>query len=83
MHFYFSINQPILIFLLSFLASVQVGIVNGTEDKPHSRPYMVSVQRKNKHKRGGFLLSEQFFILTAAHCWDGWRCYQIDVVCSM
>uniref|UniRef100_A0A671SIG2 trypsin n=1 Tax=Sinocyclocheilus anshuiensis TaxID=1608454 RepID=A0A671SIG2_9TELE len=60
-------NQPILIFLFSFLASVQVGIVNGTEAKPHSRPYMVSVQSDNKHKCGGFLVSEQF-VMTAAHC---------------
>uniref|UniRef100_A0A671SIG0 trypsin n=1 Tax=Sinocyclocheilus anshuiensis TaxID=1608454 RepID=A0A671SIG0_9TELE len=64
---YFSFNQPILIFLFSFLASVQVGIVNGTEAKPHSRPYMVSVQSDNKHKCGGFLVSEQF-VMTAAHC---------------
>uniref|UniRef100_A0A673JM59 Si:dkey-78l4.13 n=1 Tax=Sinocyclocheilus rhinocerous TaxID=307959 RepID=A0A673JM59_9TELE len=65
--FYFSFNQPILIFLFPFLASVQVGIVNGTEAKPHSRPYMVSVQSYNKHKCGGFLVSEQF-VMTAAHC---------------
>ncbi|XDV22388.1 hypothetical protein PO909_027290 [Leuciscus waleckii] len=48
--------------------SVDVGIVNGTEAKPHSRPYMVSIQRNNKHKCGGFLVSEQF-VMTAAHCY--------------
>ncbi|XP_059425486.1 mast cell protease 1A-like, partial [Carassius carassius] len=52
---------------LSFPASVQVGIVNGTEAKPHSRPYMVSIQRNKKHICGGFLVSAQF-VMTAAHC---------------
>ncbi len=52
---------------ISLLASVQVGIVNGTESKPHSRPYMVSIQRNKEHICGGFLVSEQF-VMTAAHC---------------
>ncbi|XP_049321842.1 cathepsin G-like [Astyanax mexicanus] len=46
-----------------------VGIINGTEAKPHSRPYMVSVQRNGKHTCGGFLVSEHF-VMTAAHCWN-------------
>ncbi|KAF4097695.1 hypothetical protein G5714_021703 [Onychostoma macrolepis] len=54
---------------LTFTASVQVGIVNGTEAKPHSRPYMVSIQRNKKHTCGGFLVSEQF-VMTAAHCFN-------------
>ncbi|XP_076135388.1 transmembrane protease serine 9-like [Alosa pseudoharengus] len=44
------------------------GIVNGTVAKEHSRPYMVSVQKKNEeHICGGFLVSESF-VMTAAHC---------------
>ncbi|XP_057182459.1 serine protease 53-like [Triplophysa rosa] len=54
---------------LSFTASVNVGIVNGTEARPHSRPYMVSVQQYRSHKCGGFLISDQF-VMTAAHCRD-------------
>ncbi|XP_065099477.1 mast cell protease 2-like [Paramisgurnus dabryanus] len=52
---------------LSFTASVKVSIVNGTEARPHSRPYMVSVQEDGEHVCGGFLISDQF-VMTAAHC---------------
>ncbi|XP_056112404.1 duodenase-1-like [Rhinichthys klamathensis goyatoka] len=52
---------------LTFTARVNVGIVNGTEARPHSRPYMVSLQKNREHICGGFLISNQF-VLTAAHC---------------
>ncbi|XP_073700951.1 duodenase-1-like [Garra rufa] len=52
---------------LTFTAHVNVGIVNGVEAKPHSRPYMVSLQKNKKHICGGFLIHDQF-VLTAAHC---------------
>ncbi|XP_065102435.1 duodenase-1-like [Paramisgurnus dabryanus] len=52
---------------LSFTASVNVRIVNGNEATPHSRPYMVSVQKNRRHVCGGFLISDQF-VLTAANC---------------
>uniref|UniRef100_A0A671KHS9 Granzyme M n=1 Tax=Sinocyclocheilus anshuiensis TaxID=1608454 RepID=A0A671KHS9_9TELE len=63
------ISVLLVVTMLPYLiipASVQVGIVNGTEAKPHSRPYMVSIQRNKKHICGGFLVSEQF-VMTAAH----------------
>uniref|UniRef100_A0A8C2CX13 Mast cell protease 1A-like n=1 Tax=Cyprinus carpio TaxID=7962 RepID=A0A8C2CX13_CYPCA len=53
---------------LTFTA--HVGIVNGSEAKPHSRPYMVSIQAYGEHHCGGFLISDEF-VLTAAHCWKG------------
>ncbi|KAF4097689.1 hypothetical protein G5714_021697 [Onychostoma macrolepis] len=53
---------------LTFTAHVDVGIVNGTEAKPHSRPFMVSLQKNWRHVCGGFLISDGF-VLTAAHCW--------------
>ncbi|XP_077081831.1 mast cell protease 1A-like [Siphateles boraxobius] len=62
--------------LLTFTAHVNVGIVNGREAKPHSRPYMVSLLTNGQHDCGGFLISDEF-VLTAAHCWNG---YEILVV---
>ncbi|KAK1805938.1 hypothetical protein P4O66_012985 [Electrophorus voltai] len=55
---------------LALSAYLDVGIVNGTEAKPYSRPYMVSVQKDGQHICGGFLVSEHF-VMTAAHCWKG------------
>uniref|UniRef100_A0A8C2AF01 trypsin n=1 Tax=Cyprinus carpio TaxID=7962 RepID=A0A8C2AF01_CYPCA len=67
-----------LSFLLSLSAHVNVGIVNGKEAKPHSRPYMVSIQLNKKHVCGGFLISDEF-VLTAAHCWNGYKALTVVV----
>uniref|UniRef100_A0A8C2EQI6 Peptidase S1 domain-containing protein n=1 Tax=Cyprinus carpio TaxID=7962 RepID=A0A8C2EQI6_CYPCA len=56
---------------ISLSARVNVDIVNGKEAKPHSRPYMVSLQKDKKHICGGFLISDEF-VMTAAHCWKGY-----------
>uniref|UniRef100_A0A672K629 Peptidase S1 domain-containing protein n=1 Tax=Sinocyclocheilus grahami TaxID=75366 RepID=A0A672K629_SINGR len=56
---------------ISLSARVNVGIVNGTEVKPHSRPYMVSIKKGKTHVCGGFLISDEF-VMTAAHCWNGY-----------
>uniref|UniRef100_A0A8C1JN42 trypsin n=1 Tax=Cyprinus carpio TaxID=7962 RepID=A0A8C1JN42_CYPCA len=47
-------------------------IVNGREAKPHSRPYMVSVQSKKSHICSGFLISDRF-VMTAAHCRENFQ----------
>ncbi|KAF5903109.1 granzyme B-like, partial [Clarias magur] len=45
------------------------GIIGGNQTKPHSRPYMVSVQINNSHVCGGMLIKNNY-VLTAAHCVD-------------
>nr|XP_003201094.1 mast cell protease 3 [Danio rerio]XP_021329143.1 mast cell protease 3 [Danio rerio]XP_021330145.1 mast cell protease 3 [Danio rerio] len=63
------ISLVLLVSLLPHLAfTAHVGIVDGREAKPHSRPYMVSVQYYEQHICGGSLITEEF-VLTAAHCW--------------
>uniref|UniRef100_A0A8C1JJP0 trypsin n=1 Tax=Cyprinus carpio TaxID=7962 RepID=A0A8C1JJP0_CYPCA len=46
--------------------------MNGREAKPHSRPYMVSVQSKKSHICSGFLISDRF-VMTAAHCRENFQ----------
>ncbi|OXB54712.1 hypothetical protein ASZ78_006751 [Callipepla squamata] len=56
-----------VILLLLLLAWSHLRIIGGREAKPHSRPYMVSVQSKGVHVCGGALLNPRW-VLTAAHC---------------
>uniref|UniRef100_A0A3P9BCC4 trypsin n=1 Tax=Maylandia zebra TaxID=106582 RepID=A0A3P9BCC4_9CICH len=51
--------------------AAESGIVGGREAKPHSRPYMVSVQYRGVHSCGGILIQRDF-VLTAAHCKYTW-----------
>ncbi|KAI5621375.1 hypothetical protein C0J50_19310, partial [Silurus asotus] len=51
------------------LGGMESGIIGGKEAKPHSRPYIVSVQIDKHHKCGGLLIRKDY-VLTAAHCVD-------------
>ncbi|XP_058248949.1 granzyme B-like [Hemibagrus wyckioides] len=53
--------------VLHLCGAMESGIIGGREAKPHSRPYMVSVQINNEHKCGGMLLKKDY-VLSAAHC---------------
>ncbi|MED6280244.1 hypothetical protein CHARACLAT_008724 [Characodon lateralis] len=65
-------NVAVLLVVLTSCGTVYPGrIIGGHEAVPHSRPYMVLVEKhmSNGEKKycGGFLLSEDF-VMTAAHC---------------
>ncbi|XP_018606973.1 granzyme K-like [Scleropages formosus] len=49
-----------------------VTIIKGKEVKPHSRPWMVSIQVNGYHTCGGILIKDQW-VVTAAHCKKNFR----------
>ncbi|NWY61283.1 GRAK protein, partial [Chionis minor] len=66
-------TSHLLALLLSLIAVILpprhgcMDIVGGCVVRPHSRPYMAAIQRKNSTVCGGALVEEQW-VLTAAHC---------------
>uniref|UniRef100_A0A8C1KE62 trypsin n=1 Tax=Cyprinus carpio TaxID=7962 RepID=A0A8C1KE62_CYPCA len=59
----------LLLSVFSLSRGLESGIVGGKEVKPHSRPYMASLQYRRQHKCGGMLISDDY-VLTSAHCLD-------------
>ncbi|XP_016382841.1 granzyme B-like [Sinocyclocheilus rhinocerous] len=59
----------LLLSVFSLSGGLESGIVGGKEVKPHSRPYMASLQYRRQHKCGGMLISDDY-VLTSAHCLD-------------
>ncbi|XP_067373525.1 mast cell protease 1A-like [Channa argus] len=53
--------------LVPITGATESGIVGGEVSKPHSRPYMASLQVQRQHLCGGILIREDF-VLTVAHC---------------
>uniref|UniRef100_UPI00398E5C7F granzyme K-like n=1 Tax=Pristiophorus japonicus TaxID=55135 RepID=UPI00398E5C7F len=71
-----------LAFKIIFLTAqgcVCTEIVGGREVKPHSRPFMVSIQLNKQHICGGALIAPRW-VLTAAHCQEFWKNRKIEVI---
>ncbi|XP_050933452.1 granzyme B(G,H)-like isoform X2 [Lates calcarifer] len=69
---FFHCELVVLILALTLNGQVHTGeIYGGHEAKPHSRPYMVLLERHMQNGQtsycGGFLLNK-YFVMTAAHC---------------
>ncbi|KAM4731293.1 granzyme B-like [Anableps anableps] len=66
-----------VVLLITLSGATKCSITGGRVAKPHSRPYMASLQIQGEHKCGGMLIRKDY-VLTAAHCKD---CYkEITVV---
>lgn len=64
---------------LSFAEQKQMDIIGGEFSDLQKRPYVVSLQRANRHYCGGTLIRENL-VLTAGHCVDRLEASDIKVV---
>ncbi|KAG1959615.1 granzyme-like protein [Pimephales promelas] len=60
----------LLLLGISLAGGMESGIIGGKVSKPHSRPYMASIQLENKHHTCGGMLIREDYVLTTAHCWN-------------
>ncbi|XP_001379966.2 neutrophil elastase [Monodelphis domestica] len=75
------LHGTLLLLLVSIHGAPVLGskIVGGRAAVPHSRPYMVSLQRRSGHFCGGTLIHPRF-VMTAAHCLNGMNPQGVQVV---
>uniref|UniRef100_A0A8C2JLS6 trypsin n=1 Tax=Cyprinus carpio TaxID=7962 RepID=A0A8C2JLS6_CYPCA len=59
----------LLLSVFSLSGGFESGIIGGKEVKPHSRPYMASLQHRRQHRCGGMLIRDDY-VLTLGHCLD-------------
>uniref|UniRef100_A0A3B4GIV6 Peptidase S1 domain-containing protein n=1 Tax=Pundamilia nyererei TaxID=303518 RepID=A0A3B4GIV6_9CICH len=59
-------NSNLVTLLVTAIKSNSSSIIGGREAKPHSRPYMASLQYQEHHSCGGMLIREDF-----VHCIHG------------
>ncbi|XP_058019489.1 serine protease 57-like [Ahaetulla prasina] len=65
---------------LCFAAGIRrTWVIGGKEVRPHSRPFMASIQHENRHICGGFLVRQRW-VMTAAHCQIPKRSAQFRVI---
>uniref|UniRef100_A0A8C2V9J8 Elastase, neutrophil expressed n=1 Tax=Chinchilla lanigera TaxID=34839 RepID=A0A8C2V9J8_CHILA len=69
----------VLLALLLGRPTLASEIVGGRPARPHSRPYMVSLQRRGGHFCGATLIARSF-VMSAAHCVNGLNFRSVQVV---
>ncbi|KYO42614.1 serine protease 57 [Alligator mississippiensis] len=62
-----ALGSPVLLLTLAPAGAQGSWIIGGKAVKPHSRPYMASIQMDGQHVCGGCLLLRKW-VMTAAHC---------------
>ncbi|XP_038646825.1 granzyme K-like [Scyliorhinus canicula] len=73
------LSLALKIIFLTWQGCACAEIIGGNVVRPHSRPYMVSIQVDKQHICGGALITPRW-VLTAAHCEKNWKNQKIEVI---
>uniref|UniRef100_A0A8C2A8N8 Peptidase S1 domain-containing protein n=1 Tax=Cyprinus carpio TaxID=7962 RepID=A0A8C2A8N8_CYPCA len=58
------VHYSFLLLVISLAGGMASDIIGGKEAKPHSRPYMASIQINKHHTCGGMLIREDYVLTT-------------------